>query len=198
MSSPINWKFTPPKRYSINEPNNLNYSPNNFQFCNPFNSRIYSQNNYNIQKNNSYYSKDNLNEINNNNPNINYEYNKCYILITKFDNYSKDALYNFIEQQGIYSRDIKIFNNKIIIAFPNLKSRQQFINEYNKVSDNFYGLELKFIDENEKEEIINNNTNRIIHNISYNNNYINNENNMIQLPPRKSTFKKFLDVFFNL
>ena len=75
------------------------------------------------------------------------------------------------------------------------------MDDYNKVKNSFFGVEIKFIDENEKERIINNNANRVIHNISYTNNYMNNMNNeykMVQLPQNKSNFQKFLDVFFNL
>ena len=126
-------------------------------------------------------------------------FNPYYILITNLDNYSKELFYNFIAQQGIMSRDLKnIGNNKIIIKFPNQRSRNEFLENYEKVQDNFYGVGIKFIDEKEKDKIINNKANMIIHNISYNNNYMNNDTNMIQLPDNKSNFQKFLDVFLNI
>ena len=160
---------------------------------NIFHNQSYQlNNNSNIFQNQQLNYIDNLNEINNFNP--------CYILITNFDNYSKESLFNFIEQQGIISRDIKnIGNDKMIIKFINEGCRLQFINNYNKVKDNFYGVRTQFIDENTKERIINNNANRIAHNISYsNNNYINNDINMVQFPEKKNNFLKFLDVFLNL
>ena len=186
------FKFTPYKNHINNELYNQNYSPSSFQFANRINSNNFSQNNYfSNQKNNSPYSQDKIDEINNN------YFSQCYLLITNFDN-SKEYLLNFFEQKRIDSRDMQFINNKIIIKFQNISFRQQFINDFNKVGDIFSGIQIKIINEEEKDKIINNNTNRIIHNISYKNNYINNENNMIQLPQRKSTLQRFLDVFLNL
>ena len=173
-----------PSKISLNEQNNNQY-PNTF-----------SNSKYNNMPNNQFSSfSQNLDEMNN-------IYNPCYILITKFDYQSKELLYNFISEQNLDSRDVKaVGNDKIIIKFQNQRYRSDFVEDYNKVKNSFFGVEIKFIDENEKERIINNNANRIIHNISYTNNYMNNMNNeykMVQLPQNKSNFQKFLDVFFNL
>ena len=173
-----------PSKISLNEQNNNQY-PNTF-----------SNTKYNNIPNNQFSSfSQNLDEMNN-------IYNPCYILITKFDYQSKELLYNFISEQNLNSRDVKaVGNDKIIIKFQNQRYRSEFMDNYNKVKNSFFGVEIKFIDENEKERIINNNANRVIHNISYTNNYMNNMNNeykMVQLPQNKSNFQKFLDVFFNL
>ena len=183
-NSNINDKF---KNY-YSDKSNLNQQ-NSINYQNPF-----KQNNNNYLKSNKInyeYNLDNLNEINDLNP--------YYILITNFDNYTKELLNNFIAQQGIISRNLKnIGNDKIIIKFQNQRSRNEFIKNYEKVQDSFYGVRIKFIDEKEKEIIINNNANRIIHNICYNNNYMNNDINMSQWPEYKSNFNKFLDIFLNL
>ena len=173
-----------PSKINLNEQNNNQY-PNTF-----------SNTKYNNIPNNQFSSfSQNLDEMNN-------IYNPCYILITKFDYQSKELLYNFISEQNLNSRDVKaVGNDKIIIKFQNQRYRSEFMDNYNKVKNSFFGVEIKFIDENEKERIINNNANRVIHNISYTNNYMNNMNNeykMVQLPQNKSNFQKFLDVFFNL
>ena len=173
-----------PSKINLNEQNNNQY-PNTF-----------SNSKYNNIPNNQFSSfSQNLDEMNN-------IYNPCYILITKFDYQSKELLYNFISEQNLNSRDVKaVGNDKIIIKFQNQRYRSEFMDNYNKVKNSFFGVEIKFIDENEKERIINNNANRVIHNISYTNNYMNNMNNeykMVQLPQNKSNFQKFLDVFFNL
>ena len=179
-------------RLNNNFPNKINLNEQNSnQYPNTF-----SNNKYNNLPNNPFSSfSQNLDEINN-------IYSPCYILITKFDYQSKELLYNFISEQNLNSRDVKtVGNDKIIIKFPNQRYRNEFMYDYNKVKNSFFGVEIKFIDENEKERIINNNANRVIHNISYINNYMNNMNNnynMVQLPPNKSNFQKFLDVFLNL
>ena len=177
-----------------NFPSRINFNEQNNQFPN-----TYIKNKYNYAPNNQFSSfSQNLDEINN-------IYNPCYILITKFDYQSKELLYNFIGEQNLNPGDVKtIGNDKIIIKFQNQRYRNEFLDEYNKVKNSFFGVELKFIDEIEKDRIINNNANRVIHNISYTNNYMNNMNNrnninngynMAQLPPNKSNFQKFLDVF---
>jgi len=160
---------------------------NNNHFNNQLNNNISNNNNFQFDQNNNF-------SFNGNN-NI---FSSCYILITRFDNCLKELLINFMEQQGITSRDIKIIgNDKIIIKFLNQYNRDDFINAYEKVKDNFYGVVIQFIDENEKDRIVNNNANRILRNITYSHNYMNN-NNMIQLPQNKTNFQKFLDVFLNL
>ena len=178
------------KNLNNNYSYNLNLNQQNFlQNQNRF--KIYNNNSFQSNKANYENSFNNLSEIN--------SFNPYYILITNLDNYSKELFYNFIAQQGIMSRDLKnIGNNKIIIKFPNQRSRNEFLENYEKVQDNFYGVGIKFIDEKEKDKIINNKANMIIHNISYNNNYMNNDTNMIQLPDNKSNFQKFLDVFLNI
>ena len=179
------------KNFNNNYSYNLNLNQQNFLQ----NQNRFTTNNINSFQNNKVNyenSFNNLSEIN--------SFNPYYILITNLDNYTKESFYNFIAQQGIVSRDLKnIGNNKIIIKFPNQRSRNEFLENYEKVQDNFYGVGIKFIDENEKDKIINNKANMIIHNISYNNNYMNdNDTNMIQLPENKSNFQKFLDVFLNI
>ena len=179
------------KNFNNNYSYNLNLNQQNF-FQNQNRAKTYNNNFSQSNKANYENSFNNLTEIN--------SFNPYYILITNLDNYTKESFYNFIAQQGIVSRDLKnIGNNKIIIKFPNQRSRNEFLENYEKVQDNFYGVGIKFIDENEKDKIINNKANMIIHNISYNNNYMNdNDTNMIQLPENKSNFQKFLDVFLNI
>ena len=179
------------KNFNNNYSYNLNLNQQNFLQ----NQNRFTTNNINSFQNNKVNyenSFNNLSEIN--------SFNPYYILITNLDNYTKESFYNFIAQQGIVSRDLKnIGNNKIIIKFPNQRSRNEFLENYEKVQNIFYGVGIKFIDENEKDKIINNKANMIIHNISYNNNYMNdNDTNMIQLPENKSNFQKFLDVFLNI
>ena len=190
MSFNNDFNFTPiHPRYNndlFNE-KKTNLNPN-------YNINLNNYFNYNPQNENNYRNTFNYN--NTINENI---YNPCYILISKFDNYTKELLNNFIYQQGISPRDVKnIKNDKIIIKFQNQRNRNEFINAYNKVKEHFNGIEIRFIEENEKDNIINNNANGIVRNITYNNDYMNNENNMIQLPQNKSNFQKFLDVFLNL
>ena len=179
------------KNFNNNYSYNLNLNQQNFL---QNQNRITTNNINSFQNNKVNYenSFNNLSEIN--------SFNPYYILITNLDNYTKESFYNFIAQQGIVSRDLKnIGNNKIIIKFPNQRSRNEFLENYEKVQNIFYGVGIKFIDENEKDKIINNKANMIIHNISYNNNYMNdNDTNMIQLPENKSNFQKFLDVFLNI
>ena len=178
------------KNFNNNYSYNLNLNQQNFLQ----NQNMFTTNNINSFQNNKVNyenSFNNLSEIN--------SFNPYYILITNLDNYTKESFYNFIAQQGIVSRDLKnIGNNKIIIKFPNQRSRNEFLENYEKVQDNFYGVGIKFIDENEKDKIINNKANMIIHNISYNNYMNDNDTNMIQLPENKSNFQKFLDVFLNI
>ena len=179
------------KNFNNNYSYNLNLNQQNF-FQNQNRAKTYNNNFSQSNKANYENSFNNLTEIN--------SFNPYYILITNLDNYTKESFYNFIAQQGIVSRDLKnIGNNKIIIKFPNQRSRNEFLENYEKVQNIFYGVGIKFIDENEKDKIINNKANMIIHNISYNNNYMNdNDTNMIQLPENKSKFQKFLDVFLNI
>ena len=194
-------KFTPIHPRHNNDlfiEKNISGYPN---FNNNLNNNLFNfnQQNQNLyQKDNNYFQNSpfgfNKNIIENNNL-----YNSCYILITKFDNYTKQSLNDFIYQQGISPRDIKYVRyDTIIIKFQNQRNRNEFINAFSKVKDNFYGVEIRFIDENEKDKIINNNANIINRNISYNNDYMNKNYNMIQLPQNKSNFQKFLDVFLNL
>ena len=72
------------------------------------------------------------------------------------------------------------------------------MNEFNKVRQDFIGVEIRYINEEENNRIINNNINKVSHRNSYYNNYMNDNNNMIQLPKKKSNFQKFWEVFLNL
>ena len=190
MSSDI--KFTP-FRTKYNNEENTNY----------FNYNYNNENNqYNFRRNQNSFSGMNnsylANNYINNNIGENSIYSSCYILITGFDEQSKETLLNFIDSKGINPRDLKILEyEKILIKFQNERYRNMFIDDYNKVKDNFFGVKIQFISENEKERIINNNASRVIHNISYSNNYMSNEN-MAKYPKNKSNLQKFLDVFFNL
>ena len=190
---------------------NINFTPfhtrfNNEQNTNSFNYNLNNENNqYNFRKNQNSFSRINNNYftnnyINNNNyMENNNMYNSCYVLITGFDEHSKETLFNFINSQGINTRDLKIIENeKILIKFQNERYRNMFIDDYEKVKDNFFGVKIQFINENEKERLINNNASRVIHNISYNNNYMSNNESMVKYPKNKSNLQKFLDVFFNL
>jgi len=189
---------------------NINFTPfhtrfNNEQNTNSFNYNLNNENNqYNFRKNQNSFSRINNNYFANNYINNNYMennnmYNSCYILITGFDEHSKETLFNFINSQGINTRDLKILENeKILIKFQNERYRNMFIDDYEKVKDNFFGVKIQFINENEKERLINNNASRVIHNISYNNNYMSNNESMVKYPKNKSNLQKFLDVFFNL
>ena len=192
MSS--NFKFTP-----------IHTRFNNEQIINSFNYNFNNENNqFNFAKNQKSFSGINNKYFTNNYINNNFEennniYNSCYILITGFDEHSKETLFNFINSNGINPRDLKIIENeKILIKFQNERYRNMFIDDYNKVKANFFGVRIQFINENEKERIINNNASRVIHNISYSNNYMNNNESMIKYPKNKSKLQKFLDVFFNL
>ena len=183
-------RFTPfhsrHQRDSFNQSNIFSNSNINNQFINRISNNNINQSNFNNYN-------ENLNEMNNLNA-------PSYILITKFDNDTKEILFNFIGQEKyISSRDINIVgNDKIIIQFQNQHFINEFINDYNKVKDSFYGTQIKLINKTEKERIINNNINRAMHNISYNSYMSNNNTNMVQLPQNKSNFQKFLDVFLNL
>jgi len=193
----FDFKFTPIRTRFNNEQNTNSF---NYNFNNENNN-----NQYNFNKNqnsfsgiNNNYSTNNY--INNNNyVENNNIYNSCYILITGFDEHSKETLFNFINSNGINPRDLKIIENeKILIKFQNERYRNMFIDDYNKVKDNFFGVRIQFINENEKERLINNNASRVIHNISYSNNYMSNNENLVKYPKNKSNLQKFLDVFFNL
>lgn len=121
-----------------------------------------------------------------------------FILIEGLDEYSKDTFFNFLENQQISPRYIKVLDKKIIIQFSDEKSRDNFREEYDKVKQNFIGIKMRYINEYENDRIINNNANRMAHSNSYFNNYRNNSNNMIQMPKKKTNFQKFIDVFLNL
>ena len=207
-----NINFTPFHPRQTNQvENNYNFSQSQSNFNNKINS--FSNNNYNFNAskivsnyqdipsynnmaNNNYYSNDynytnDYEELN--------EFNSCYILINGLDEYSKDTFLNFLDNQGINTRDVKVLDkNKIIVKFGDQKSRNEFMNEFNKIKGDFFGIEIRYINEEENNSIINNNANKISHRTSYYNNYMNDSNNMIQLPRKKSNFQKFLEVFLNL
>ena len=204
-----NFNFTPLHLKKVNQlENSYTYGRSQFNFNNKLNS--YSNNNFNFNAS-KIISNDNetstfSNNINNNYNmyNNNYEYDEhkefapLFILIEGLDEYSKDTFFNFLENQQISPRYIKVLDKKIIIQFSDEKSRDNFREEYDKVKQNFIGIKMRYINEYENDRIINNNANRMAHSNSYFNNYRNNSNNMIQMPKKKTNFQKFIDVFLNL
>ena len=207
-----NINFTPFHPRQTNQvENNYNFSQSQSNFNNKINS--FSNNNYNFNASkivSNYQDIPSYNKISNNNyysNDYNYtndyeelnEFNSCYILINGLDEYSKDTFLNFLDNQEINTRDVKVLDkNKIIVKFGDQKSRNEFMNEFNKIKGDFFGIEIRYINEEENNRIINNNANKISHRTSYYNNYMNDSNNMIQLPRKKSNFQKFLEVFLNL
>ena len=204
-----NFNFTPLHLKKVNQlENSYTYGRSQFNFNNKLNS--YSNNNFNFNAS-KIISNDNeastfSNNINNNynTYNNNYEYDEhkefapLFILIEGLDEYSKDTFFNFLENQQISPRYIKVLDKKIIIQFSDEKSRDNFREEYDKIKQNFIGIKMRYINEYENDRIINNNANRMAHSNSYFNNYRNNSNNMIQMPKKKTNFQKFIDVFLNL
>ena len=204
-----NYNFTTFHLKKVNQlENSYTYGRSQFNFNNKLNS--YSNNNFNFNAS-KIISNDNetstfSNNINNNynTYNNNYEYDEhkefapLFILIEGLDEYSKDTFFNFLENQQISPRYIKVLDKKIIIQFSDEKSRDNFREEYDKVKQNFIGIKMRYINEYENDRIINNNANRMAHSNSYFNNYRNNSNNMIQMPKKKTNFQKFIDVFLNL
>ena len=204
-----NFNFTPLQLKKVNQlENSYTYGRSQFNFNNKLNS--YSNNNFNFNAS-KIISNDNetstfSNNINNNynTYNNNYEYDEhkefapLFILIEGLDEFSKDTFFNFLENQQISPRYIKVLDKKIIIQFSDEKSRDNFREEYDKVKQNFIGIKMRYINEYENDRIINNNANRMAHSNSYFNNYRNNSNNMIQMPKKKTNFQKFIDVFLNL
>ena len=204
-----NFNFTPLHLKKVNQlENSYTYGRSQFNFNNKLNS--YSNNNFNFNAS-KIISNDNetstfSNNINNNynTYNNNYEYDEhkefasLFILIEGLDEYSKDTFFNFLENQQISPRYIKVLDKKIIIQFSDEKSRDNFREEYDKVKQNFIGIKMRYINEYENDRIINNNANRMAHSNSYFNDYRNNSNNMIQMPKKKTNFQKFIDVFLNL
>ena len=160
MSSNSEIKFTPinfPQNNKLFKSNHVQKSLNINQKLNNNSSNIlnrkhqnkYTQSqNFNSIGNLSYFQNNgvNVNNINIANPKyneINNIYGTCYILITKYDNCAKKLLFNFFEQQKLNSGDIKtVGDDKIIIKFQNQIYRNEFINAYNKVKDNFLVLSL--------------------------------------------------------
>ena len=206
-----NFNFTPVQLKKVNQlENSYTYGRSQFNFNNKLNS--YSNNNFNfnaskiISNDNetSTFSNNINNNYNYNTYNNNYEYDEhkefapLFILIEGLDEYSKDTFFNFLENQQISPRYIKVLDKKIIIQFSDEKSRDNFREEYDKVKQNFIGIKMRYINEYENDRIINNNANRMAHSNSYFNNYRNNSNNMIQMPRKKTNFQKFIDVFLNL
>ena len=206
-----NFNFTPLQLKKVNQlENSYTYGRSQFNFNNKLNS--YSNNNFNfnaskiISNDNetSTFSNNINNNYNYNTYNNNYEYDEhkefapLFILIEGLDEYSKDTFFNFLENQQISPRYIKVLDKKIIIQFSDEKSRDNFREEYDKVKQNFIGIKMRYINEYENDRIINNNANRMAHSNSYFNNYRNNSNNMIQVPKKKTNFQKFIDVFLNL
>ena len=188
--------------------NNYNYNSNQSNFNNKINS--FSNNNFNFNAskiisnnqdisssniiNNNYYSTNNRTIYDEQN-----EYNSYYILVNGLDEDLKETFFNFLENQKINPRDVKVINNyKVIIKFEDQKARSDFVENYNNVINDFIGVEIEFMDEEKKNRIINQNANKIAHSNAYYNNYMNDSLNMVQLPKKKSNFQKFIEVFLNL
>ena len=201
--------FTPFHTRKFNQTdNNYNYNSNQSNFNNKINS--FSNNNFNFNAskiisnnqdisssniiNNNYYSTNNRTIYDEQN-----EYNSYYILVNGLDEDLKETFFNFLENQKINPRDVKVINNyKVIIKFEDQKARSDFVENYNNVINDFIGVEIEFMDEEKKNRIINQNANKIAHSNAYYNNYMNDSLNMIQLPKKKSNFQKFIEVFLNL
>ena len=201
--------FTPFHTRKFNQTdNNYNYNSNQSNFNNKINS--FSNNNFNFNAskiisnnqdisssniiNNNYYSTNNRTIYDEQN-----EYNSYYILVNGLDEDLKETFFNFLENQKINPRDVKVINNyKVIIKFEDQKARSDFVENYNNVINDFIGVEIEFMDEEKKNRIINQNANKIAHSNAYYNNYMNDSLNMVQLPKKKSNFKKFIEVFLNL
>ena len=201
--------FTPFHTRKFNQTdNNYNYNSNQSNFNNKINS--FSNNNFNFSAskiisnnqdisssniiNNNYYSTNNRTIYDEQN-----EYNSYYILVNGLDEDLKETFFNFLENQKINPRDVKVINNyKVIIKFEDQKARSDFVENYNNVINDFIGVEIEFMDEEKKNRIINQNANKIAHSNAYYNNYMNDSLNMVQLPKKKSNFQKFIEVFLNL
>ena len=201
--------FTPFHTRKFNQTdNNYNYNSNQSNFNNKINS--FSNNNFNFNAskiisnnqdisssniiNNNYYSNNNRTIYDEQN-----EYNSYYILVNGLDEDLKETFFNFLENQKINPRDVKVINNyKVIIKFEDQKARSDFVENYNNVINDFIGVEIEFMDEEKKNRIINQNANKIAHSNAYYNNYMNDSLNMVQLPKKKSNFQKFIEVFLNL
>ena len=201
--------FTPFHTRKFNQTdNNYNYNSNQSNFNNKINS--FSNNNFNFNAskiissnqdisssniiNNNYYSTNNRTIYDEQN-----EYNSYYILVNGLDEDLKETFFNFLENQKINPRDVKVINNyKVIIKFEDQKARSDFVENYNNVINDFIGVEIEFMDEEKKNRIINQNANKIAHSNAYYNNYMNDSLNMVQLPKKKSNIQKFIEIFLNL
>ena len=201
--------FTPFHTRKFNQTdNNYNYNSNQSNFNNKINS--FSNNNFNFNAskiissnqdisssniiNNNYYSTNNRTIYDEQN-----EYNSYYILVNGLDEDLKETFFNFLENQKINPRDVKVINNyKVIIKFEDQKARSDFVENYNNVINDFIGVEIEFMDEEKKNRLINQNANKIAHSNAYYNNYMNDSLNMVQLPKKKSNIQKFIEVFLNL
>ena len=198
----------PKKKINYNQ--NFNSSVNFFSKSNANNNAINKSNLQPVQ------------EYNFNNSNINnYRYDSfqqnplalnsygnnnivnCYILISGFDINQKSLLYNLFESSKIEQRNIKILNkNQIILCFANPTERINFIEKFQNVQDSFIGVKCQFIEENDYNTIVDNNTNLINHNLTYSRsidvNGYNYNDETVECPKKKNKLQKFLDVFFNL
>ena len=198
--------FTPFHTRKFNQTdNNYNYNSNQSNFNNKINS--FSNNNFNFNAskiissnqdisssniiNNNYYSTNNRTIYDEQN-----EYNSYYILVNGLDEDLKETFFNFLENQKINPRDVKVINNyKVIIKFEDQKARSDFVENYNNVINDFIGVEIEFMDEEKKNRIINQNANKIAHSNAYYNNYMNDSLNMVQLPKKNLIFKNLLKFF---
>lgn len=139
-------------------------------------------------------------QLNNNNFSEN-----VYIQFSGFDNNQKKSLYYFLQNYQFEPRNIKQINHdKIILYFPNSYSRNNFIEKYQKIQDNFIGVIVKFLNEDEYNKIVNNNSNMINQNLNFSrNNFMdingfNYTDETSEYPKKKTNLQKFLEVLFNI
>lgn len=168
----------------------------------------------NSQNISSPFTNNNIYEFNNNNNvNPNNIIKDCYIQVTGFDPWNKPIFEEFLFREGIANNDIKILGNeKIIVTFHGNRQRDQFLNNYQNVKEQFVGVEISYMDENDYQNVINcsnnitkargingrENDNYGYGSGDYDNCYGNNGNERVALPQQKTGWQKFLDVFLNL
>lgn len=198
------------KKYDYNQ-NNINSSVNFFAKSN-LNRNITNQSNFesipecriNNYSNINNYSYDSFPQnCLMKNSYENRKVNNCYILINGFDKNQKPLLYNLFENNKIEQRNIKnLSNNQIILCFMNPTERIGFIEKFQNVKDTFIGVKCQFIGESDYNKIVDNNTNLINRNLSFNRsidiNGYNFNDETVECPRKKNKLHKILDVFFNL
>lgn len=181
------------KNFTLNSPffqekqNNMNNNINNSSFDNQL---------YNNQRNNNTI-KTQFSSINEYQFNLNKNNsNPVYLCISGYDEFMKKTLLNFLERQNISNSDIRIIGgDKILITFHYEEKKFQFMRDYQEIREQFIGVDVREIDRNEYNNSINNIVTRGSANMGYDDNDEINE--VLSLPPRRSTWEKFLDVFFN-